>query len=505
MSASDDAEGGGNEDRDGRTASQSFRELFAVSRSYAIGTFGSTALRYSVLPVVTRLLGATEFGLVALGIAYTSLANVLTNAGIPAAVFRYYGSSSSQDERVEVVRAGFTAALALVLVLVVVSVLTDEVVAVLVFGDSGRWRLVRLLGAYVFVMTVVDYTKVVLRATVEPRLYNYVTIGEALLQTVLALVIIGFVSDTAYGYWMGYVVGTCLVMAPAVYRIRGWVWGMSSLGRVKQVLSFGSRLLPGTLAFWALNVADRRIIQGLLGTAMLGIYEVGYKIGRSVELVSRPVQAAWPRFAFSGANNKEVGENVTVGLRFGIAALGAVSLTLTAASPLLVRIAGPESFMPGAVVVGPVALAHMVVGLRPVLTTGIKWAEKPELESMCAGAAVVVNIVLLLTLSEPLGLLGCALASLVAFWLFGGGVLLFSNRSLAETDLLGAVGKPVAILLGCWGVLLAAFESFTGGPARLLTYAVVMAVYGFLIYRTGTITVREARTVLRWLRFGDDA
>lgn len=481
------------------------QEFFAVSRSYAFGAFGATALRYGVLPVVTRVLGATEFGLVALGIAYTSLANVLTNAGIPAAVFRYYGTSESDEERIEVVRAGFAAAVALVLVLVVISVFADELVAVLVFGDAGRSQLVKLLGLYVFVMTVVDYTRIVSRATVEPRFYNIVTIAEALLQTVIALIIIGFVSDTAYGYWMGYVAGTCLVLVPAVYRVRQWVWGGASFAQIKQVLSFGSRLLPGTLAFWALNVVDRRIVQGILGTAMLGIYEVGYRIGRSVEMLSRPVRTGWPRFAFSGASTSEVGGKVTVGLRFGLATLGAVSLTLTAASPLLIQIAGPESFVPGAVVVGPVALAYMVVGLRPVLTTGIKWMERPELESMCAAVAVVVNIVLLLTLTEPLGLFGCAIATLVGFWLFGGGVLLFSNQSFSEINLLATVAKPVTILVACWGVLMAANVSFADGPSRLLVYLVVMVAYVFLIYWTETVTVREVRTLFRWIRSSDSA
>jgi O-antigen/teichoic acid export membrane protein len=196
----------------------------------------------AVIPFVTRLLGSTEYGFVAVGLSIVQIGAVLAVAGLPIAITRAYFDPGDGPLRARAM-LGYVVGIGL------------AVTAAALLLRPVLGAVISLSVAAVGAMTLVVGGQAVLRAQGRPIVFVLTAIGSTVGAHLVGLTAASF-SPRAGTYLVGYFAGTALTAVLAMVATPPSVpW------RVHGAMAEGTRIalpvLPHTAAILILNSADR--------------------------------------------------------------------------------------------------------------------------------------------------------------------------------------------------------------------------------------------------------
>jgi lipopolysaccharide/colanic/teichoic acid biosynthesis glycosyltransferase len=197
---------------------------------------------------------------------------------------------------------------------------------------------------------------------------------------------------------------------------KGFLTGAArpSIALARQIYTFGTRGQLGSL-MQLLNLRFNFILLGALaGPAALGIYAVAAKYAEFLRVL--PIAANWvlyPQFARSEAEQAKKSSRRLI-LRAG-AVTAAASIPLAVAAGLIVPLLFGQVFN-GAVLPARILLIGLAAeGVGGVVTAFLFGRGRPGLNSLAAGAGVVVTLIMDVILIPRYGAVGAAIASSVAY------------------------------------------------------------------------------------------
>lgn len=341
--------------------------LMAGSRSHraTICYLGVASLQrgaaFLTLPFFAASLAPRDYGQIAVLLAVFGLAVMLLPAGLEVAVFRGMFSHGSPQRQQEYVATLATGLFVGPLVLGAVAGLLISLGPPL-FGVDPQY-----LGVYVATAGILTAATVaplaMLRATERLGSFALLTLVPAAMQLGLRLLLVVF----AHMGVRGWVVADFSAALLALLLSLGWQGRLLSLRRARREdlragLRIGLPLVPHLAAHWGLNLSDRLIIGAFSGSALLGIYSMGYQIafaaGMAVTELNRSfmprygeaVRHAEARDLLAGHVNRQV--LATVGIAAGASLMG----------PQLVHLFLPEAYGGAAALIPWVALGFMFLG-----------------------------------------------------------------------------------------------------------------------------------------------
>lgn len=396
----------------------SFRPLISLSWqsvAYGIGVLGQQLVTYLTLPILTLYLDQADFGVVSVLIAFFSLVNVISNAGLPAATFRMYNENDDPDLHIRVLSTAQIMFLGYAVALTICVFVTAEQISVLLLGDGGYANLLRLVSLYLVTYTLTSYGHIVLRIEVRPLAKSLHSIFWTLAEYGLAIWFVVQFQKGVNGYWWGRLLGSLIAMVGVLWLIRRSLHWRFSWIQFREMFKYALPMVPATLALWALRLIDRALITNIVGLNEVAIYEVGYKVGMLAGLITVPFLAAWPQFAFSAMhkpNAPRIYKNVLTFLAVGSTFFGLVVIIFRRE---LVAVFSTVAYANAANVVAWVALSQIAWALYPVLSLGPKITKQTNVLAWVTGIAAIVNIGLNLALIPRIGIEGAAIATFVAY------------------------------------------------------------------------------------------
>lgn len=399
------------------SSTRSLISLAWQSVGYGIGIFGRQLVIYLTLPIFTNSMSQEAFGLVSFAIALMAFINTLTNAGLPAATYRFYYDSTDSYFRHEVLGSALGMFLSFVIIPAACLFVWAESVATFFLSDARLAPIIQLTALLLVVDTLINYGYTLLRIQMRPLATSISNILIVIVQMGFALLFVFYFRLSAIGYVSGLLLGGFVGLIMLAWLTRNIISFRISQDSVKDLLKYGLPLLPAALSMWALNLADRMLIGSILGLDQLAIYEVGYKIGALVTLAAAPFQAAWPPFAFATmhkTNAAQIYRDVLTGL---LAVCLFCVLGLLAFKAEILSLLAPSSYMPALTVIGWVAVAKTFEASYVVTSIGSKISKRTVNLSIAAIFSAVIYLVLNLVLINWWGIQGAAVATMVGYLL----------------------------------------------------------------------------------------
>lgn len=278
------------------------RRLASGSLLYGLGGALVGALAFILLPLYSRVLTPAEYGTVAVMAAVTAVLSLTMPLGLHGAVTRLYFETADVEERRQRVGAIWLAMVGIALFLGALAQ---------VFGAAAFGLLLPAVPFYPYgvlaVWTAVAsvFARIPLGLLqIEERAREYValTIGMALLTTLLTVILVVTLRLGAAGYLAG-ALAAGIVMAPVYVLLttrRANVRWRPDI--VRSALLYGTPLVPHGLAGWTLELSDRAILQRFVSLASLGIYSLAYQFGVLMNVVGTALNNAWIPFVFKRLN-----------------------------------------------------------------------------------------------------------------------------------------------------------------------------------------------------------
>jgi len=415
---STDPEGadGAPETDEGAPRSEAVSRTLVSSVVYGFGFVVQRAVGVIMLPLYTRAIPPSEYG--ALGVllsAYVAV-GVLFAAGLEVAITRNYFQLAPEPER----RQEFLDSLWRFLV--VYPLLASLALALAAWPFLGGAQyvgplevLLMLLGAAInAAATTLPLS--VLRARQDLRGYLWMAFVAAVVTPALTVLLVVFLDQGIRGWFLATLIANAATLATAVVVVPWHPRGRIKWEVVRLALLFSLPLVPHFFSHWALQLADRAVIAGMVSAADLGTYTIAGVLATPVlMLVFALNQGFSPTYARAGAEKRgDAGLYNMVRLHLTIV----VGLTLAGAmfGRSLVEILTAPGYHGAAPLVPWLVLGYGFLGAYFVPMNGATLgAGRSTFAWVATALSAAANIALLLLLVPRYGLYSAAVASAAGY------------------------------------------------------------------------------------------
>ncbi len=396
------------------------RPLAFQALIYGAASAAGSVANLLLLPLYGHALAPSEYGRLETLVAAQQILLVFCAGGLGSALFGVACDLEDPADRRRLAAIALRAITWLALgVASLAAVLAPFLADLLRGADPWAIRLICLQAAGNAIAVVPLAT---LRAQGHAMGYAFLSVGQALATAALAALAVAWFGWGVTGILgAGALVG-CLIGAGT------WIWyGTALRGKsagaapdeLGKLLSLGALHVPSSVAAWVTLLADRYLLLWLAGTAEVGLYAMGCKLGNLASaLVVSPLALAWP--AHLGRLHREAdtaGTGRACAAALETALLWALGIGMAAflLAPELLALVARSAYRDAAPVVGWIALGNAFAAAYPVLLSGINLAGRYHLYPLLTGVAALANLGLNALLIPRHGAAGAAAATAAAF------------------------------------------------------------------------------------------
>lgn len=442
-------------------------------------------LAFLLLPIVTRFLDPVEYGHYALALSVSGLVGMFASGWLRNVGLRLYYDAAERG-----VTRGFYLGTALAQSVIAAALYTLVLVVLKATGYLPTdLRVLVAAGAALVFGDQYSYAVTLLRAEERSTAFTIAEVGSGVLRFVVTLV----------GLYAGFADAELLFVALAASYLVGGMFAVPVLWRrlvgpsridrlgLTEALRAGPAALPFSVAAWLDNLASRLILQGFFGTAVVGVFSVGYSVGERLvgSLTQAVFMMAWPSVlnAWREGGVRPARAALRDAQRiYAFLTVGPVVFLMLHSVDVMRFLAGPE-YGEASSVVPLVAGAMWLRGLSSYLNRHLELRKRFGHLSAVALGGAVVNVGLSLALAPGFGMLGVATATVFSNSLTCGFYFLTRDRELTSVRY-GSFAVAGCLAACAWGASLLASQALTvsgmlAGDVQMLTFICVYAA-GFV-------------------------
>ncbi len=482
------------------------RRVVHQSGIYSIGNVAVKAAGLLLAPILlnSRFLPIADYGYLALLLVTAQLCILTFGIGIASGLLRFHSDPrfSQQRERLPLTALVSSVFVAGAVSLAVYFLFGNSISRLLLDSPSAR-PLVGWMLVYVSLKVSGSVALMHLRVTDRPGQYAALVVAEMIVLFASAYLFIVQFGWALRGAVLSYVVAGGVSAVASVALMIPRVSLRLAPSVVGPLMRFGAPLVVAGLAAWLLNVGDRYMLKWLSETVAVGLYDFGSRVGGIVNLLF--VQSFQLAFAVAGLRQFDEGklDLHRSAMRHYAVWTGWFVLALAVLADdgmlLLVRVFGVDPFYFGIKsVVLPVAAGFWFYGVYHVAVNVLYGLERTRMIAGFVLAAAILNLALNYLLIPPLGVVGAAVATTVAFAALASGTMITTERLKSigfDRSVLVAVAAAVLVLWVVSGQL----ATLPHVP-RVLLRLLLIALFGPFILASRTFRVADFARGLRFLR-----
>ena len=378
-------------------------------------------------PIITRMLGMSQFGRVAATLAVVQVVVALASFSLQSAVQRVFADGVGDRDARRVVTLAVIVALAVWALVDATGPFWSQALGLGGYGPTLEYGT-----AWAALWAITNSALGLIRSQDKLVAFGIVTLLQSVVAEALGVAMVVLVHPTASAYVLGHLIAQGAAVAVALVVARPILFRRSDWPVLAGALAFSIGLVPAALASFVLDTSDRLIVRGDLGPAAVARYAVAYNVANLTMVLLYVLNTAWMPRVFALSEAKVRASVLTESRDFLYALLIPVVVGLCAASPIILNFWVPAGYRPSGLlpIVAIVAVtafpyAGMMAAMRVLLFSG---------KTLAVGASTVIaalaNIGLNVYLVPKLGIAGASLATMCSFGLLFGLLALRSRLIL---------------------------------------------------------------------------
>jgi O-antigen/teichoic acid export membrane protein len=391
--------------------------------TYGGATVIVRAVGFLLLPIYTRFLSPSDYGMVELLTIVGAFAFVTVALEVGQGAARHLPESTG-ERRAEYVSASLAFAVPAYIAFAIALILAAGPVASRLLGRPDATTIVQVAAVTIALMGVFQLAHGELRWMMQARRWAAINVAYVVSAGVVGAGLVAVVRVGPVGILLGWAAAAALglvlvsIAGRGMYRLR---WHRE---RLAEMLRFSVPLVPSSIAVIAMASVDRVIVNNNLGLSDVGMYGVGLRVASIVGVVMLAFQASLAPLIYATHREPDTPRQISQLLRAFVLAAGAASIGLALFAPEVVALVAARQFADASRVVPLLATATMVGGMY-VFTPGLAIGRRTGLVAAVSIGAAVAATVAGIFLVPTLGMIGGAVAALVgALVLFVGNAVL---------------------------------------------------------------------------------
>jgi O-antigen/teichoic acid export membrane protein len=391
--------------------------LAKTSGIYTVTNIINSAIPFLMMPILTRYLTPTDYGIVAMFQVLVGLIAPFTGLSINGAVNRQYYEKDRIDFPKYVTNCLYILFCTTFIVACVMWIFAHPIGEISSFPEEWLWTVIVIASTQFIISIVLIHWQVQLK----PVFYGVFQISNTILNICLSL---WFVVGLGYN-WQGRVIGQIItaiifaIIAIVILKKDGWIKFGIEPKYIKHAFAFGIPIIPHALGGFLITMTDRVFITNMIGISETGLYTVGYQIGFIIGILQDGFNKAWVPWLF--AKLKLDNENVKIKIvkityAYFVAILG-LALFLSLLAPWFLNLFVGDKFEGSSKYVLWIALGYGFNGMYKMVTNYIFYIQKTSILAWMTFITAVLNVGLNYILISLNGAIGAAQATATAFLL----------------------------------------------------------------------------------------
>ena len=403
------------------------KRILKHSTAYAIGTILNRAVSIVLLPLYTRYLLKSEYGVLEILLVTSSVIMLLFQLGLGSALFRSIIYKDNVDRKVLISTAYYFLAFISTISIFILCLNTTPISKFL-FGSLtyANTLIILFIGDFFLVLNTVPMALLRIKEqSVKFAIINSFNFAVGIILNIIFVVILkrgveGIVlanTITAFLFFIIYL----LVLWDELELTFSFI-------ELRDMLGFGLPLVPSSIGDMVLMLSDRYILRYFRGLEDVGSYSAAIRLSMIVALTVNAFQMAWPAILFSIVKEDNAEQTFARLFDYFLFVLAFVALGLSLFSSEIIRIITTPKFIDGAKVVPLIALSYLFYGIYYYSSIGIQVHKKTFYLPIIIGFAAFISLSLNFYLIPKYGFIGAGISRVISTSILGFSILFISLK-----------------------------------------------------------------------------
>ncbi len=411
----------------------SIRSLVKETAIYGISGVIGRSMGLILLPVLSNLLPPEQFGHYKLAYVLIGLLQLVLMFGMGNSLVRYL-IDSTDDRRV--FSSHFWPLIAVSTTGCASLYAFAPAVAASYFSQTlpGDTLLIRLAAAVVWLETINILPYSLLRAKRKPFAYSGALLLSVAVYGAMTVYFLGARKMGMTGVLAANVVGSAVVSLLFVPLFVRYVRPVLDRKLFRIYFAFGFPIIFSSLGKVLLDMADKWILERLMGAKTVAYYSVGYQLAAVSNLAVASFTLAWKPYLVRAARDGNARETFSRIMTVTVASLAALFLAVSLLADNLVALELfgynliDSRYWVGLQVIPLVMVSYVFFGIYINLTVGCDLSGKTRYYAWTTLIAAAFNVAANYALIPRLGMMGAAWATLAAYMLQAGLLYVLTRR-----------------------------------------------------------------------------
>jgi O-antigen/teichoic acid export membrane protein len=384
----------------------------------------NAVLRLSLLPLFTRYIDSSEYGVLSILDAFVEIIQIVCAVGLSSAIVRYYHDTTDEAEQNATFSTGILMLLVISSLCFILVFLFRLPLTSLVIGSGNDPRYLTLCAATMAFGLIRSGTDSYFISRKESVAFVLVQSVQAILNSCMSVYLVVFREMGVIGMLIGNAVSAALVTGFVLIFVLRRVYLKYRYDIAIKLVKFGAPLAVSLIAAAGIHTLDRFFLRYYTSMSSVGLYSLAYQFPFMLNSI---LAASFDRI-FVGSTMYEIGKSSDAINQYKrictyyMGLLGFALYSLSVCSKTVVKIFTAPEYANAAVYIPLISLSIWIYGLHTFLKTSVLLKKKTHLFTINHFIALAVNIVFNFVLVPPFGAMGAAFATAItysSFSLFG--------------------------------------------------------------------------------------
>lgn len=407
------------------------KRLAKNSMGFGIGTILTQAIGFFLLPIYTRYLTPSDYGILSIATVVSSILAIILIFGQHGAISRFYYDYHRDSTKLRDYLSTICLSVGLISFALCIAfcLLGDSFFSIFLTDIPFKPYIILIIWS-AFLGIPLNFTFVILQARERSYAYSVINIVKFLISTVLIIFFVVVLREGAVGSLKGQFVCSIIFFFVSLSYLKKDITIKFDINKFKKSLYYGLPLVPHLLSAWITSLADRLFLKWYCSLSIVGLYSLGYQIGSIMSITTTAINFAWVPFFMSKATDEGEKSKLTFSVltTYYMALIVFIGVSIALLAKDVIRIMTVPAYYGASQIVPLIVLAFVLNGMYYMVVNPIFYMKKTKYLAITTFLGAAINIGLNFLLIPKYGMIGAATATAITYLFTFIGVFLLSNK-----------------------------------------------------------------------------
>ena len=412
---------------------------------YTIGAMIPKVIGFFLLPIFTRYLSPTEYGIINYTNSITIFLLAFTVLSLNTYLLRCIFDYEKEEDRKKLIGNIFVFIAIINFVMLGIELILFPKI-ILAFDIKVKFYpyfLIALINNFLNIFSVVPL--VIYRY--KGKAINFVIVNgsKSFIQVIFSLILVIHFNMGVLGRYYGSLIANVIFLVIYIIIIYKNAILNLNLQQIKKGLKFSLPLVPSSFLYIIINVADIIILERYVPLAALGIYSVSYTLGTVLQIFAYSSYLAFEPIIFSKIGKVDFSKTIIKIRKYYLFLIFSLSFLYVLFSKEILLIMASSKFSSGYKVIPIIAFATIFLSENYLFDTILIGIKKTKISLILNLIGAIINVIVNLLLIPIIGIYGAAVSTLTSYLVMFSLFYVYLNKHMGMKFL--KINKDIISLL----------------------------------------------------------